>query len=127
MSKNNKQHPKYPFQRVEQRHNNIDTKGLSERKIMEAQATRISIGTFNFLPPKPDTEISNFTLALNKSIQKNELYLKLHQTFDGEWKGKPTHSMELTRSTYIHLSKPIQLQELRRRLKDNFADALPPT
>lgn len=117
----NNKHPKYPFQRVEQRHNNVDTKGLSEQKQMENQTLKMSIGTFNILPPKPDTEISSFTIAFNKPIPKYELYLKLHQTFDGEWNGEPT------RSVYVHLSKPIPLQELRKRLKENFADALPPT
>ena len=117
----NGKHPKYPFQRAEQRHNNIDTAGLKEQKAMEAQTTRISIGTFNVLPPRPDTEISSFTLALSKPITKYELYLKLHRTFDDEWNGEPT------RSVYVHLSKSIPLQELRRRLKENFADAIPPT
>ncbi len=112
-------HPKYSWQRVEQRHNNLtDPKGISERKAMETQATKISIGTFNIFPPKPDTAVSSFTLALNKSIPRWELYAMLHQTFDGEWNGEPT------RSIYIHLSKPLPLQELRRRLKESFADTL---
>ena len=120
MNENNKTlHPKYQWQRIEEKHNQIDVKGLSEQQQMEKQATKISIGTFTIFPPKPDTEVSNFTLALNKSIPKYELYIKLHEIFGEEW------NTELIRSMYIHLSKPLPLQELRRRLKENFADALP--
>lgn len=84
---------------------------------MEQQAAKFTIGTFNFLPPKPDTQIQSFTLALSKPMLKHELYSLLHQTFNGHWDGEPT------RSLFVRLSSPMPLQELRRKLKESFADS----
>ena len=110
-----KKHPKYPHQRVEQRQNIVDTKSIKEQRQMEQNSNlKISIGTLTFLPPKSNSEISNFTLAFPKPIPKADLYLKLHQVFNGHWDGEPT------KSVYIQLSKPIPLHELRQKLKDNF-------
>lgn len=115
---NNKRHEKYPFQRAEQRRNNIDQASLREQRAMEAQSTKLSIGTFNIFPPKPDTNITSFTVAFARPIPKDELYQKLHQTFDGHWNGEPVKSI------FVTLSKPMTLQELRRRLNENFKDIL---
>jgi len=114
--------PKYPFQRVERRrNNNVDIRGLKEQAQMEKQsATKISIGTFSIFTPKPNSEISTFTLAFNKPIPKNELYQKLYQAFNGHWNGEPVKSI------FIHLEKPIPLQELRQKIKDNFEELLSP-
>lgn len=114
---NNKQHPKYPYQRAEQRYNNIDTAGLKEQHEMETQTHKLTIGTFNILPPKPDTKISSFILALPTAMPKHQLYQKLFETFNGHWDGEPIKSL------CIHLSTPIPLQELRKILKENFADS----
>lgn len=112
-----KLHPKYPYQRVEQHRNNIDKTGLEERARMEKQSkAKISIGTFTFLKPKPNSEITNFTLAFSTPIPKNELYTKLYQAFNSHWDGEPI------RSVSIHLSNPLPLSELQKRLRDNFED-----
>lgn len=114
-------HPKYPFQRVEQkqiRRMQVDKRSLAERQQMERQAeAKISIGTFNLLPPKPDTKVSSFTLAFGEAVSKPVLYGKLREVFGDYWDGEPT------RSVYVHLAKPISLKVLREKLKENFGEA----
>lgn len=112
-----KRHLKYPYQRVEQRQNNVDETSIVERTQMEKLSkAKISIGTFTFLKPKPESKISTFTLAFSIPIPKNELYTKLHQAFNDHWDGEPIKSVS------IHLSKPFPLSELRKKLRDNFED-----
>jgi hypothetical protein len=115
---NTKQHPKYPFQRVEQRHNTVDTKGLNERRVMEqiSKPQTISIGTFTILPPKSDTQLTTFTLALNKALTKRELHIKLYEIFGTNL------DEEKTKSIFVHLVKPIPLRELRIKLNNNFKE-----
>jgi hypothetical protein len=111
--------PKYPFQRVEKRRTTqTDTRSLKERAQMERlSATKISIGTFNIFPPKPETEIKSFTLAFSTPIPKHELYLKLHEAFNSHWDGEPTKTI------YVHLSKPLPLNELRQRIRKSLSDS----
>lgn len=115
---NTKQHLKYPFQRVEQRHNTIiDPKGQKERTAMEQSSqTRLSIGTFNILPPSPKTEVSSFTLAINKFLTEREFLQKLYEIFGTNFDEKQTKSI------FVHLVKPIPLQELRKKLNEAFKD-----
>lgn len=111
----------HPHDRVELRHNRFDSRGLKEQAQMERLSrSKISIGTFTILPPKPHTEIKSFTLALSQPVPKHELYAKIHETFNGHWDGEPT------KSVIVHLSKPIELQELRRKLKEKFVSVLLP-
>lgn len=112
MSKN---HLKYPYQRVEQRHNHVDKIGLRERKAMDAQANRISIGTLNIFKPSPDTRVSYFTLALAKPIPKYELYRVLKEVFGDDYDCS-------VRSVSVSLKRKIRVQDLNDVLKARFQD-----
>ncbi len=112
-----KLHLKYQWQRIEAKHNEVDTKGLAEQAQMQKQTElRYSIGTFNIFKPQPNTEVSSFTLGFNKAMTKPELYKMLAEAFDGYWSGDPT------RSIFIHFDKPMPLSELQSRLKANFKE-----
>ena len=114
-----KLHLKYQWQRIEAKHNEVDTKGLAEQAQMQKQTElRYSIGTFNIFKPQPNTEVSSFTLGLSKAMTKPELYKMLAEAFDGYWNGEPT------RSIYIHLDKSMPLAELQSRLRDKFKNVL---
>lgn len=108
-------HLKYPYQRVEQRHNHVDKIGLRERKAMEVQANRISIGTLNIFKPSPDTRVSYFTLALAKPIPKYELYRVLKEVFGDDYDCS-------VRSVSVSLKRKIRVQDLNDVLKARFQD-----
>lgn len=112
-----KSHPKFPFQRVEQRHNQMDMKSLFERQQMEKQSRRVSIGVLTVFPPKPDTLISNFTLALPKAIPKKQLYGLLMVAFQIEMT-VPNDDC-LTKSVYVYLPEPMRFVEIRERIKSS--------
>lgn len=114
--KKNKNH-KYPHQRVEQRRTAIDARGMNERRKMEKQAkAKMTIGTFTLFKPKPDAELSSFTLAFDRPVPKDELYVKIGEALIGYWDGEPV------KSVIVRLSKPIPLRELRNRLKQNLKE-----
>ena len=114
--------PKYPYQRVEQKQinkNNINKKGQDERKQMEKQSKqKISIGTFTFFKPKPDTKIGEFTLAFSKSLPKSEVYSCLKQTFGGNI------NEETVKSVIIKLKTSVPLREIREEIRKNFSKLL---
>ena len=112
-----KLHPKYQWQRIEAKHNEVDTKGLAEQAQMQKQTElRYSIGTFNIFKPQHNTEVSSFTLGLSKAIPRPELYAIIAAALEDNWSGDPT------RSIFIHLEKPMLLAELQAKLKANFKD-----
>lgn len=116
-----KKHSKYPYQRVEERRNHYDAKGLNEQRQMQKMSeVRISIGVLSIFKPKPDAMISDFTLAFSKSVPKSKLYPKLEQAFDGHWEGEPT------KSVFLHLSSPISMSELRKRIRESIEELLQP-
>lgn len=110
--------PKYAYQRVELRHQQkIDEKSLEEREEMEQKAKlKMSIGTFNFFTPKPNTMLSNFTLAFSRPIPKYLLYAKLKEALGEYWNGEPVTSI------FVSLSEPIPLLELRERLRKALSE-----
>lgn len=111
---------KYAYQRVEQRKtNNHNKQGLKECAQFKKQTQqKISIGTFTFLKPKPNSKIREFTLAFSKPLTKREVYLYLAEAFN-------VNLLEdTTKSVFVKLKSPILLRELRTRLRENFDELL---
>lgn len=103
-------HFKYAYRRVEQRYVN-SVKEVPKHRVIEIEANRISIGTFTILPPKPDTQLKSFTLALAKDVPESELYPKLKEVFGDDWNGKPT------KSVLVRLNRPIKMAALRDKIE----------
>lgn len=87
-------------------------KGNSERAAMEKRAqAKISFGTWTiFGPPKPNSKISDFTVAFPRSLKRSDLYRVLAEALGDSWGS--------TRSIRIVLSDPPAWEVTRKNVRD---------
>lgn len=112
-----KLHPKYPFQRVEQRAVAVDAKSKDERTETAQKMTNISIGTFTLFGVKDSDTVQTFTVAFTKAVSKSKLYAELDRMFGVAWSPKTTNEL-------VHLSKPMTLKAVRDAVKTAYENSL---